>query len=234
MANFQVPFDELVTFTAQIHDPASLVDADADSAPSYRIYEDTTDTPILTGNFSKLDDANTLGLYRAQIQCSAANGFELAKSYTIRKSATVGALLYSTAVDTIHIIDPITLGSFFTANSGKVYADAIAGSVVREIVNGVMSRIKILRATAISNYPFTIYLTGSKTPATGRTITCTRLLDADAAFSAMSNSAVEVGVTGTYRINITAADTTATTGTWKFTPSGTGADTLIQHFITQS
>jgi len=56
---------------------------DADSNPSYRIYEEETATPILTGTMTKLDDAGTIGFYSEKIQLTAAAGFEKAKCYNI-------------------------------------------------------------------------------------------------------------------------------------------------------
>jgi phenylacetate-coenzyme A ligase PaaK-like adenylate-forming protein len=63
---------------------------DADSVPAYRVYEDETATPILTGSMAKLDDANTLGFYTESIACTAGNGFENGKTYTIYITAAVG------------------------------------------------------------------------------------------------------------------------------------------------
>jgi len=77
------------TFSITTHDPDTGVLTDADSAPAYRVYEDETTTPILTGSMAKLDDANTTGFYTEKIACTAANGFEDGKSYTIYITATV-------------------------------------------------------------------------------------------------------------------------------------------------
>lgn len=81
--------DDLLTFTITTHDPTNSALTDADSNPSYRVYEDETGTPILTGSMAKLDDANTTGFYSEQITLSAANGFEKGKCYSIYISATV-------------------------------------------------------------------------------------------------------------------------------------------------
>ena len=78
-----------LTFSICTHDPDTGTLTDADSAPTYRVYEDETSTPILTGTMAKLDDANTTGFYSEQIACTAANGFELNKSYNIYIEATV-------------------------------------------------------------------------------------------------------------------------------------------------
>jgi len=62
---------------------------DADSDPSYRIYEDETGTPVATGTLEKLDDAGTLGFYTERRQLLSATGFEKGKCYTIYITATV-------------------------------------------------------------------------------------------------------------------------------------------------
>jgi len=80
--------DNLV-FSITTHDPDTGVLTDADAVPAYRIYEDETATPILTGNMSKLDDAGTTGFYTEIIACTAGNGFENGKTYTVYIKATV-------------------------------------------------------------------------------------------------------------------------------------------------
>jgi hypothetical protein len=84
--------DDLVTFYVNTHTPSTGAATDADSAPAYRVYEHETATPILTGTMALLDDANTTGFYSEQITLSAANGFEIGKSYSIYIAATVGGV----------------------------------------------------------------------------------------------------------------------------------------------
>ena len=84
--------DDLLTFPANTHAAATGAATDADSAPSYRVYEDETSTPILTGSMALLDSSNTAGFYTEQITLSTANGFEVGKSYTIYISATVSSV----------------------------------------------------------------------------------------------------------------------------------------------
>jgi len=80
--------DNLV-FSVTTHDPDTGVLTDAAAVPSYRIYEDETAAPILTGNMAKLDDDNTTGFYTELIACTVANGFEAGKTYTVYIEATV-------------------------------------------------------------------------------------------------------------------------------------------------
>lgn len=84
--------NDAITFTINTHSVLTGEQSDADSDPTYRVYEDETGTPILTGVMTKLDDAATLGFYSERIQLTAANGFEVGKSYTIRIVATVASV----------------------------------------------------------------------------------------------------------------------------------------------
>lgn len=80
---------DYLTFSVCTHDPDTGVLTDADAVPSYRVYEDETGSAILNGDMAKLDDGNTTGFYTERIECSAANGFEDRKTYTIYIEATV-------------------------------------------------------------------------------------------------------------------------------------------------
>lgn len=81
--------DDLYTFTTSTNGSAGIVDAD--SVPTYRIYEDETGTAVLTGSMAKLDDAGTTGFYSEQVTLSAANGFEKGKSYNIIICAAISS-----------------------------------------------------------------------------------------------------------------------------------------------
>jgi len=85
----EVQIGDNLVFSVTTHNSTTGVLTDADALPAYRVYEDTTDTAILTGTMAKLDDANTTGTYRAIITCTAAAGFENGKSYTVYITATV-------------------------------------------------------------------------------------------------------------------------------------------------
>ena len=108
MASFTRQIDDLLTFVCNTHRVDTGVATDADSVPSYRVYEDETTTPIPTGSMALLDSANTAGLYSEQITLSAANGFELGKSYTIYISATVngvtGTMSHTLGIETLPLV----------------------------------------------------------------------------------------------------------------------------------
>ena len=69
---------------------------DADALPTFAIYEDGTNTAILSGNYAKLDDAGTTGFYQIEIACSTANGFERFKTYHVKSTAIVSGTTVAT------------------------------------------------------------------------------------------------------------------------------------------
>jgi hypothetical protein len=119
VGNFDI--DDVLTFVVNTH--AVVGDAsDADSVPTYRVYEDETTTPILTGSMALLDGSNTVGLYSEQLTLSAANGFELGKCYTVYITATVGGITGTTLRE-------------FQMAAVSVDAAAIAAAVEVELMN---------------------------------------------------------------------------------------------------
>jgi hypothetical protein len=88
--------DDLLTFYTNTHRFDTGAATDADAPPTYRVYEDETATPILTGTMALLDSSNTAGFYSEQITLSAANGFEKGKCYTIYITATVNSVAAAT------------------------------------------------------------------------------------------------------------------------------------------
>lgn len=115
--------DDLLTFPAITHrfDTGALTDAD--SVPAYRVYEDETGTAILTGSMAKLDDAGTTGFYSEQLTLSAANGFEVGKSYSIYITAAVNS---------------VTGGSHHTFKVELAPATAAALTIIDGIVDDIL------------------------------------------------------------------------------------------------
>jgi hypothetical protein len=81
--------------------PTTGAASDADSLPTCEIFEDNTDTAILSPTIVKR--TGKTGNYRVPVVCSAANGFEAAKSYNIVVSATVGGVAAKAVVQTFQI-----------------------------------------------------------------------------------------------------------------------------------
>ena len=80
---------ENLVFSVRTHDPDGGALTDADNDPSYRIYRDDTGSLAANGTMSKLDDANTTGLYA---ESCATDDFVDGKSYTLSIDATVDSI----------------------------------------------------------------------------------------------------------------------------------------------
>lgn len=130
--------DDLVSFAVNTHSATTGAEADADADPSYRVYEDETATPILTGTMAKLDDANTVGFYSEQITLSAANGFEKGKSYNIRCRAVVNSIAAS-VIHTLQIeaeVDANTVSPTVSANVVQISGDSGAADNAETAFDG--------------------------------------------------------------------------------------------------
>lgn len=95
--------DDVLTFYQTAHDPTSGGAVDADAPPDYRIYEVETGTAILTGSMALLDSGNTAGLYSESVTLSAANGFEVGKTYVIYREVVVDGVT-DTAEESFKVI----------------------------------------------------------------------------------------------------------------------------------
>lgn len=126
-----IPLNEVVYFDAITHSPITGAVADADSAPTFEVFEEATDTDIgVGGSMTKRTDK--IGNYRGTFTVSEANGFEVGKYYSIVVSATVGEVAGKcvassfrlTAAETTAGKIPATLGSTDYAGNTPQTGDA--------------------------------------------------------------------------------------------------------------
>jgi hypothetical protein len=126
-------------FSICTHATGTGVLTDADFPPIYRVYEDLTAVPILTGVMAKLDDVNTTGFYAEQIACTIANGFEDGRAYTVYIEATVlgdrGGICYGFQAWT-------RLGYTTTQADQRNSADEMLN---RDIAGGASGGLRIVR-----------------------------------------------------------------------------------------
>lgn len=130
--------DDNLVFEVATHSPATGALTDADSVPTYRVYEDETGTAILTGSMAKLDDTNTTGFYSEQIALSAANGFEKNKCYTVYITAAVGSVTgAATRRFQIQAAVDVKSAGGTAWNSGAITRSSLApGSGLRPVRSG--------------------------------------------------------------------------------------------------
>lgn len=87
----EIPLDEVVYFDVTTHHPTTQAVTDADSTPTFAVYEEATDTDVgVGGNLTKR--TSLTGNYRGSFTASAANGFEVGKFYSVIASATVNSI----------------------------------------------------------------------------------------------------------------------------------------------
>ncbi len=132
--------DDYLTFPANTHRADTGEATDGDGVPTYRIFEDETGIPILTGSMAKLDDANTTGFYTERIQLTAANDFEIGKSYTIYVEVTVNSVV-GTMAHTFQMKAEVSLDGN-TNQSGDGYAI---------VNNATYGNAKLVRSTTPAN-----------------------------------------------------------------------------------
>lgn len=83
-----IPIDEVVHFDAITSDNTGAA-TDADSTPTWAVFEEDTDTSIVDDDFTKR--TSLTGNYRGSFTVSAANGFEVGKYYSVIGTATVNS-----------------------------------------------------------------------------------------------------------------------------------------------
>ncbi len=120
----EIALDEVVHFDVVTHNVSTGAVSDADSTPTFSVFEEDTDTPIVSAsNFTKRTALT--GNYRGSFTASAANGFEVGKWYNIVASATVNSVAAKAIAHTFRIIPAES-----SAGVQKVDLTHISGSAV--------------------------------------------------------------------------------------------------------
>lgn len=125
--------DDILYHKIQTSSVTTGAATDADAAPTWGMYEDSTATPVTTGSYSTLNSQT--GFYTAAMTLAAAIGYEKGKTYSIRYQATVGGVI-GADVDMFQIeaeVDSNTISGsapagFLTA--GSFSGNALAGMAV--------------------------------------------------------------------------------------------------------
>lgn len=86
----EIKLGDSVTKDFTTHNPVTGNIQDADVLPTSQVFENATDAPILTPVVTKR--VGLTGDYRLTFLASAANGFEVNKSYNVVVLATVNAI----------------------------------------------------------------------------------------------------------------------------------------------
>jgi len=97
--------------------------ADADATPTCAVFEDTTDTPILTPTVTKRTGLS--GQYRVTVAATTGNGFEIDKTYNVVVSATVGTVATKGVVGTFQVRTAATAAPTAAAIRSEIDANSI-------------------------------------------------------------------------------------------------------------
>ena len=114
---------------------------------SYSLYEDETTTEILSGTMTVDFDSKT-GFCTEQVGCTAANGFERYKTYTVRINATISGTALAKSYSFICLggedLPTASTGALTSAANVKTYAgitssddDTLIGSLVTRATSAI-------------------------------------------------------------------------------------------------
>jgi len=127
--DMDIPLDEVIYFDAVTHNPVTGAVSDADSTPTFAVYEEATDTDIgVGGNLTKR--TSLTGDYRGTFTVSAANGFELGKWYSVIVSATVNAIAGKAQVMHFRIVAAENVAGYPIGDVEKIDGDSAAATAL--------------------------------------------------------------------------------------------------------
>jgi hypothetical protein len=114
-----IPLGGVVYFDFITNSPTTGAASDADSTPTFAVYENATDTDMgFGGNATKR--TGLTGNYRISFTCSALNGFELDKWYNVIASATVSGVAAKAVIKTFRIVAAENVAGYPIADAMKV------------------------------------------------------------------------------------------------------------------
>lgn len=130
--------DDIVYHKIQTSSVTTGAATNADAAPTWRVYEDATATPVTTGSYSTLNSMT--GFYTASITLAAAIGYEKGKTYSIRYEATVASII-GADVDMFQIEAEVDANSAVTVNAilTAVSTGALSGVTIASVSGTVGS-----------------------------------------------------------------------------------------------
>jgi hypothetical protein len=127
--------DDVVRVHVQTSSVTTGAAVDADSVPTWRVYEDDTATPVTTGSFVTLNSQT--GFYVANITLAAAIGYEVGKSYAVRTQVTVASII-GADVHSFQIQSEVRLAAG-AITAGVITAGALQGFTLGSVAGTVGS-----------------------------------------------------------------------------------------------
>lgn len=106
-----IPLGQTITLDFVTSAPSTGAASTA-SSTTVRVFEDASDTAILTPTAT--ERSGYAGDYRAQVVCTTANGFEVGKSYNVVVEATVGGVTARAVIASFVVGPPVYYGAVVT------------------------------------------------------------------------------------------------------------------------
>lgn len=176
----EVYLNSTLTFTTCVHDPSTGGLIDADSLPSYRIYEEGISTAILSGQMNRFDNGFTQGFYEKTIVCSAANGFAGGKIYSIYISGAVAGILGGISFG-FRVLEGVVVADILPAEISQMVEtllkfdlSTITGEARRSVINALRF---LLNKWTIVGGTLTVMKEDDSTPAWDASVSATYSTD---------------------------------------------------------
>jgi fibronectin-binding autotransporter adhesin len=132
-----IPLDEVIHVEGVASSSLGAA-ADADSTPTFAVYEEATDTDVgVGGNMTKR--TSLTGDYRASFTASAANGFELGKWYSVVGSATVGGVAAKAVLARFRVVAAENTAGYPLTDVSKVNNTAQTAGDLAALLNSLVS-----------------------------------------------------------------------------------------------
>ena len=133
-----ISIDEVVYFDVITSTPSTGAAADADSTPTFAVYEEATDSDIgVGGNMTKR--TSLTGNYRGSFTASAANGFEAGKWYSVIVSATVATIAGKCRALMFRAVPAENVAGYPVVDTAKVSGTTQTAGDVPALINTVDS-----------------------------------------------------------------------------------------------
>jgi len=129
-----IPLDEVKLVGVCVNAPG-VGAVTADSAPTYKVFEETTDTEILSGSMT--ERTGETGKYRAQYTVSAANGFEVGKFYQETVEAIVDAVTYIKTTTVFRVVAAEAVAGFPKGDAQYVGGTTQTGGDLATLITAV-------------------------------------------------------------------------------------------------
>jgi len=141
-----IPLNDVVYFDFITSSPASAAATDADSTPTFAVYQNNTDTDVGVGG-NAVKRTSLTGNYRVNFTASGANGFSVDKWYNVVASATVSTVAAKGVIGRFRIIAAENVAGYPITDTMKWAGDTIPA---RNVTGVPIVDLKYILGTALT------------------------------------------------------------------------------------